>query len=95
MQKDTGARLMVMDADVPEVQSKAPGRPGAHVDRVLHDGDTVELGGSKLTAHLTPGHTKGCMAWTMDVTDGGKNYHVVFYGSTSLLSRYSSQMYCA
>src|SRR5580698_1246506 len=39
--KETGAKLMVMDADVPEEQSTANGRPGAHVDRVLHDGDTV------------------------------------------------------
>src|SRR5215471_6095077 len=57
IQKETKAKLMVMDADVAEEQSTAQGRPGAHVDRVLHDGDTVELGGSKLTAHLTPGHT--------------------------------------
>jgi metallo-beta-lactamase class B len=46
IKKDTGARLMVMDADVPQEESTAPGRPGAKVDRVLHDGDTVELGGS-------------------------------------------------
>ena len=72
IKKDTGARLMVMDADVPEEESTAPGRPGAHVDRVLHDGDTVELGGSKLTAHLTPGHTKGCTTWTMQVQEGGR-----------------------
>ena len=54
IRKETGAKLMVMDADVPEEESTAPGRPGAHVDRVLHDHDTVELGGSKLVAHLTP-----------------------------------------
>ena len=32
--------------------------PPAHVDRVLHDGDTVTLGGTVLTAHLTAGHTR-------------------------------------
>ncbi len=42
--KETGAKLMVMDADVAEEQSTAKGRPGAHVGRVLHDGDTVHLG---------------------------------------------------
>src|SRR5207302_9562053 len=72
IKRDTGAKLMVMDADVPEEESTARGRPGAHVDRVLHDGDTVELDGAKLTAHLTPGHTKGCTTWTMQVTDGGR-----------------------
>src|SRR5271154_3352557 len=51
IKKETGAKLMVMDADVPEEESTAPGRPGAHVDRVLHDGATVGLGDSKLGGH--------------------------------------------
>src|SRR5579862_135739 len=84
MQKDTHARLMVMDADVPEEESRAPGRPGAHVDRVLHDGDTVELGGSKLVAHLTPGHTKGCTTWTMQVREDGRALNVVVLGSANV-----------
>jgi len=42
------------------------------VDRVLHDGDTVALGGTTLVAHHTPGHTKGCTTWTTVVQDGGK-----------------------
>jgi len=82
--KDTGAKLMVMDADVAAEQSTAPDRPGAHVDRVLHDGDAVELGGSKLVAHLTPGHTKGCTTWTMQVTDGGRILNAVIVGSPNV-----------
>src|ERR1700688_2504756 len=81
---ETGAKLMVMDADVPAVQSTAPGRPGAHVDRVLHDGDTVELGGSTLVAHLTPGHTKGCTTWTMQVRENGRTLNVVVLGSANV-----------
>jgi metallo-beta-lactamase class B len=73
-----------MDADVQEEQSAAHGRPGAHVDRVLHDGDTVELGGSKLVAHLTPGHTKGCTTWTMQVRDGGRTLNAVIVGSPNV-----------
>lgn len=84
MKQETGAKLMVMDADVPSVESTAPGRPGAHVDRVLHDGDTVELGGSKLTAHLTPGHTKGCTTWTMQVQEGGRTLNAVIIGSPNV-----------
>src|ERR1700733_3297188 len=79
--KETGAKLMIMDADVPEEQSTAKGRPGAHVDRILHDGDTVELGGSKLVAHLTPGHTKGCTTWTMQGQDGGRAPNAGILGS--------------
>jgi metallo-beta-lactamase class B len=88
----TGAKYMVMDADVPVVESggKADFRygntpsslyPPTKVDRVLHDGDEVKLGDATLVAHLTPGHTKGCTTWTMKVKDGAKTYDVVIVGS--------------
>ena len=81
---DTRAQLMVMDADVTAVESTATGRPGAKVDRVLHDRDTVELGGAKLTARLTPGHTPGCTTWTMPVVDGGRTLNAVIVGSPNV-----------
>ena len=93
----TGARYMVMDADVPVVESggKADFQYGsvdlyrpAKVDRVLHDGDEVKLGRTVLTAHLTPGHTKGCTTWTMKVTEGGKTYNVVIIGSPNVNEGY-------
>ena len=84
IKSETGAKLMVMDADVAAEQSTAPGRPGAHVDRVLHDGATVELGGSKLVAHLTPGHTPGCTTWTMQIQDGARKLNVVIVGSPNV-----------
>ncbi|HET7107612.1 MAG TPA: subclass B3 metallo-beta-lactamase [Candidatus Acidoferrum sp.] len=91
----TGARYMVMDADVPVVESggKADFQygsraeflyPPAKVDRVLHDGDEVKLGGAVLVAHLTPGHTKGCTTWTMKVAEGGKTHNVVIVGSPNV-----------
>jgi metallo-beta-lactamase class B len=58
--------------------------PPAKVDRVLHDGETVSLGGTVLTARLTPGHTKGCTTWTMKVVDDGKSYDVVIVGSPNV-----------
>jgi metallo-beta-lactamase class B len=88
IQKDTGARVMVMEGDVAEVQSTAPGRPGAKVERTLHDGDKVELGGSTLVAHLTPGHTKGCTTWTMQVDEGGKKLNAVIIGSPNVNAGY-------
>ena len=88
LKRETGAKLMVMDADVPAEESTAPGRPGAHVDRVLHDGDIVELGGAKLTARLTPGHTKGCTTWTMQVQEGGQTLNAVIIGSPNVNSGY-------
>lgn len=47
-------------------------------DRMIADGERVELGGTSLTAHLTPGHTKGCMSWTMRVKEDSKDYDVIF-----------------
>jgi metallo-beta-lactamase class B len=95
VKKQTGAQYMVMDADVPVVESGGKkdfnygNQPDTFytptkVDRVLHDGDEVRLGGSLLVAHLTPGHTKGCTTWTMKVTEGGKMYDVVIVGSPNV-----------
>ena len=91
LQRMTSAKVMVMDADRDALQSgvdtSALGGPGwkpVTVDRVLKDGDTVTLGGVTLTAHLTPGHTPGCTTWTMDTTQDGKKYAVVFTGSVTI-----------
>ena len=90
--KFTGAKYEVMAPDVPVVESgghddfqyandRSMHFPPAHVDRVLHDGDTVSLGGTMLTAHLTPGHTKGTTTWTLDEPFAGRRMHVVIVGS--------------
>jgi len=54
-----------------------------HVDRAVHDGDQLKLGGVVLTAHLTPGHTPGCTTWTMPMTENGERHEVVFACSTT------------
>lgn len=95
IKKETGATYMVMDADVPVVESGGKMDfqygtdpktlyPPVKVDRVLRDGDEVKLGGTVLVAHLTPGHTKGCTTWTMKVADGGTSYNVVIVGSPNV-----------
>src|SRR5579872_3538518 len=95
IKRQTGARYMVMDADVPVVESGGKddfnyGKDASTlyrattVDRVLRDGDTVALGGVTLVAHLTAGHTKGCTTWTTTVEEGGKRYNVVIVGSPNV-----------
>ncbi|HLJ23629.1 MAG TPA: subclass B3 metallo-beta-lactamase [Candidatus Acidoferrales bacterium] len=95
----TGAKYMVMDADVAEIEAGGKGNfqygdnptsryQPTKVDRVLHDGDEVKLGGTVLVAHLTPGHTKGTTTWTMKVADGGKTYNVVIVGSPNVNAGY-------
>jgi metallo-beta-lactamase class B len=84
----TGAKYMVMDDDVPNVESGGKTDfaypkdtyPATNVDRILHDGDQVSLGGIVLTAHKTPGHTRGCTTWTMQARNSGQLRSVVIVG---------------
>jgi|SRR5262245_7836170 len=88
----TGAKLMATEADAAlmarggkddfQLGDRYAYKP-VKADRVLHDGDRVELGEVRLTARLTPGHTKGSTTWTMKVNEEGKQYDVVFATSVS------------
>ena len=68
----TGAQVMAMAEDVPVLRAMKPGGKEHPIDKVLHDGDTVVLGGVTLVAHLTAGHTPGATTWTMKATRGRK-----------------------
>jgi metallo-beta-lactamase class B len=95
----TGAKYMVMDADVPEIEAGGKGNfqygdsltsryEPTKVDRVLRDGDEVKLGDTVLVAHLTPGHTKGTTTWTMKAREADKTYNVVIIGSPNVNAGY-------
>ena len=96
IKKLTGAQYMVMQPDVEEIENGGHTNfhytdnfyPPTKVDRVLKDLDEVKLGGSVLTAHLTPGHTRGCTTWTMKVMDGGKTLNAVIIGSPNVNAGY-------
>jgi metallo-beta-lactamase class B len=77
----TAARVMAMEQDLPRLRKLMPGGKPHPIDRILHDGDQVTLGGTTLMAHLTAGHTEGCTTWTMQATEAGKTYNVVILGS--------------
>jgi metallo-beta-lactamase class B len=81
--RETHAKNMVMEGDADVVESggrtdflassgSVPPYPPAHVDRILHDGDTVELGSITVTARRTAGHTRGCTTWTFPVHLAGE-----------------------
>jgi metallo-beta-lactamase class B len=77
----TGAQVMAMAEDVAALRAMKPGGKDHPIDRVLHDGETVTLGGTTLVAHLTAGHTRGATTWTAKAQEGGKTYDVVFFCS--------------
>src|SRR5579871_161864 len=91
LKRASGAQMLASRADAETLES---GRhknysipdslfPPVKVDRRITDGEEVEIGGVKLTALLTPGHTKGCTTWTAAAHETGKTYRVVFYCSTT------------
>jgi metallo-beta-lactamase class B len=83
----TGASLAVSGPDAPAFGGSGRDMPAVRVDRRLKDGDTITLGGTTLTAHLTTGHTKGCTTWTMSTGEGGRRYDVLFHCSTSVVDK--------
>jgi pimeloyl-ACP methyl ester carboxylesterase/glyoxylase-like metal-dependent hydrolase (beta-lactamase superfamily II) len=94
LKRATGAKLFASAADAEVIEHGGHGDfyfgdngpfSAATVDRVLKDGDQVKLGEATLTAHLTPGHTKGCTTWTWDAHDRGRTYHVVDLCGLSIL----------
>jgi metallo-beta-lactamase class B len=89
----TGAKLMVSEADAALLARGGKNDPNfgdrflfepVKADRMLRDGDTVQLGDVTMTARLTSGHTPGCTTWTMKVREGSKTYDVVVIGSTTI-----------
>ena len=92
MRELTGAKVYVMRGDDAVIASGGKGQylyttsrwAPCPVDRVLEDGDVVELGGVTLVARRTPGHTRGCTTWTWNVKDGGRTYDVVVIGSPNV-----------
>jgi metallo-beta-lactamase class B len=101
--RETHAKNIVMDGDVSVVEtggradflSPSPNIPtysAVHVDRGLHDEDTVSLGGVTLTAHKTAGHTRRCTTWTvrshLPGEPAGTMRNIVIVGGTGFWSEY-------
>jgi metallo-beta-lactamase class B len=93
LKKDTGAVLSVMEGDVSAIEggfylgsesNKAMGAPPVKVDKVLHDGDKVTLGGFSLTANLTAGHSRGCTSWGWTVQHEGRALEGLVFCSASV-----------
>lgn len=83
----SGAAVVASAGDAPMLRAGHQRSPPVAVDRTVSDGDTVELGGTTLTANVTPGHTRGCTTWSTTTVEAGKPYRVVFYCSTSVVDR--------
>jgi len=57
--------------------------PPVQTDRLVQDGERVELGGVGFTVHFTPAHTPGSMSWTWSDTRDDQPLHIAYADSLS------------
>lgn len=90
LQRRTHARLLANPAEFALLKRGGLGDfafqdryafPPVTPDGEIKDGEQVRLGDTALTAHFTPGHTKGSTTWSLDVRDEGRVLHVVISAS--------------
>jgi len=93
MKRESGAKMEAIQQEAELLESGGKtdylfGSSGwfkpVKVDRVFHDGDKIELGGTELTAHLTPGHTKGSVSYSFQVQDNNRTYEVLIANLPSI-----------
>jgi metallo-beta-lactamase class B len=86
VRKLTGAKMLAIEQEAELLRTGGKtdylfGKPGwfepVKVDKTFVDGEPIELGGTVLIPHLTPGHTKGSTSYSTDITEKGKLYHVL------------------
>jgi len=92
MQKLSGATVLGSPASVRVLESGQPDEadpqypnltvmPSITKVRAVRDGETVRVGPLAVTAHFTPGHTKGGTSWTWQAEEGGRAVNLIFADS--------------
>lgn len=59
---------------------------GVKADRLIGDGDSLQIGKQMLTMIVTPGHTPGGTSWTWKACEGSTCYQIVYADSLSAVS---------
>jgi metallo-beta-lactamase class B len=94
LKKLTGAKFVASEGDAALLRKGGHGDfrfgdtlpfPPIEPDKIILDGESLQLGNQVMTAHLTPGHTRGTTTWTTKIRDGARTFYVVFVGSQSSL----------
>src|SRR6185312_3557199 len=97
IRRATGAKVMIDAGDAEVLEDggssdfifggKGPMFQPVHPDRLLHDHDTIRLGGMQIEMLHHPGHTKGSCSFLFDVKDGARTYRVLIANIPSILSQ--------
>jgi len=82
----TGAQMWATEDDAPVLEDGGFSDPHfggrvsfkpVKVDKIIEDGEVIELGAIRLTVIDTPGHTAGSSSYRMSVRENGREYEVV------------------
>ncbi len=82
----TGAEMWATAGDAPVLEDGGFSDPHfggrvsfdpVKVDKIITDGESIELGGTRLEVIESPGHTAGSVSYAMTVRENGRDYRVV------------------
>ncbi|RYY55819.1 MAG: subclass B3 metallo-beta-lactamase [Chitinophagaceae bacterium] len=95
LKKKTGAKLFVDAKDAAVLRDggmtdyyfagASPVFRPVKPDRLLHDGDSVSLGGTSLLFLHHPGHTKGSCSFLVDLKDSARTYRTLISNIPSII----------
>jgi metallo-beta-lactamase class B len=97
MQAATGAKIAALADQARELEQGEPmpddpqhglikGIVPVTVDRRLSDGETLMIGTNRLTAHATPGHTRGSTSWAIQTCSSANCPTILLADSISPVS---------
>lgn len=92
LKRATGAKMMISAEDKILLENggkndfafgdEYPYEP-VKADKVIKDGEIIKLGNVSLKVISTPGHTKGCTSFWLEIKENKKKYSILFHGSTT------------
>lgn len=95
IKKRTGAKMMINEQDAQVLADggesdfvfggKGSTFIGVKADRLLHDGDSITLGGTTLIALHHPGHTKGSTSFLVNTKDDKRAWKVLIVNMPTIL----------
>jgi metallo-beta-lactamase class B len=95
IKKETGAQMMINEKDAASMADggnsdyvmggRGPMFLPVKAERLLHDQDTIKLGGTAIVMLHHPGHTKGSCSFLLDVKDEQRSYRVLIANMPSIL----------
>jgi len=96
IKKASGAQMMINEKDAAALADggnsdyvmggRGPMYLPVKAERLLHDQDTIQLGGTAIVMLNHPGHTKGSCSFLLDVRDEQRSYRVLIANMPSILS---------